>query len=220
MKRKMTFIGLITFAVILAAGCINYDQELVLNDDGSGTVKIRYTSDDAAGAQLTPVLPFSEEDIIAEYSGSKITVSGIEVFVPGEEEEGPCEAKYSLEFGNIADLNGHGIFAVKDYTGTKDAMPQVFTIYEASDMTTFTQTCTLNADVEDTTGLEYYKFTYSLTCPSTVTLTNGEVKSDGLTVTWSYTLPELVKNPVEMYAVYGESGGNGQGCVGPEKVSD
>jgi hypothetical protein len=219
-KRKLIIGAALTAALILVAGCISYDQTMTLNPDGSGTVKIHYTSDDPMGVQLTPVLPFSEEGIIADYLNSEITVREIEIFVPANEEEGTYEATYYLDFLNVADLNGRGIFAVKDHTGTKEAMPQVFTLDESGGTSTFIQKSTLNVDIDDTTGLGGYKFTYSLTCPEVVTMTNGTVESDGCTVNWSYTLPELINNPVKMYAVYGESTGTGQGCIGTGMVPD
>jgi hypothetical protein len=210
----------VSVTAILVAGCISYDQELVLNDDGSGTVKIHYTSDDPHGAEGAPVLPFTEKKIEADFAGSGAVVRDVYVFAPNEPAEGSHEAVYYLDFTDITDLNGRGIFAVKDPTGTRDAMTQIFTLEEAGGTTTFTQTCTLNIEVEDTTGLEDYRFTYSLTCPEAVTMANGTVESGGYTVNWSYTLPELINNPVKMYAVYRESGGTGQGCIGTGMVSD
>jgi hypothetical protein len=218
--RKLKILSGLIVAVVLVAGCINYDQNLILNEDGSGTIEVHYTSDDPTGEMGAPRLSFTEKEIEAEYLSPGIKVRNVKVSVPAEGEEGSHEAMYYVDFEDIANLNGRGVFAAKDSTGTKDAITQIFTLDEAGDSTTFTQTCIWHIDIEDTTGLEDYRFTYSLTCPSAVTMTNGKVKSDGLTVAWSYTLPELIKNPVKMYAVYGGSAGTGQGCVGPGKVSD
>jgi hypothetical protein len=220
MKRKLIFGATLVAAVVLAAGCINYDQELIINEDGSGSVVVHYTSDDPTGEMGAPILSFTEEEIETEYAGSGVRVRNINVVVPNEGEEGSSEAKYYLDFEDIEDLNGYGVFAAKDYTGTKDAITQIFTLGEAGGTTTFTQTCTINMDVEDPSALTDYAFTYSLTCPDAVTMTNGNVNLDGRTVTWSYTLTELIESPVKMYAVYGESGELGQGCVGPGRVSD
>jgi hypothetical protein len=222
MKRKL-IIGLtLAAAVILAAGCISYDQELVLNEDGSGTVLVRYASDDPDGTAGAPVLSFTEEDIETEYAGSEVRVRDIQVYLAPERKEGPSEAKYYLDFEDIEDLNARGVFAAKDFKTTKDVMTQIFTLDEAGGTTTFTQTCVLDMDVEDPSALEVYTFTYALTCPDAVTTTNGTIGPDGLTVTWSYALTELIESPVKMYAVYGESGetGNGQGSIGPGKTSD
>ncbi|UCE27049.1 MAG: hypothetical protein JSW52_11980 [Candidatus Coatesbacteria bacterium] len=195
MKLRLALVGLAVAAALIVAGCINYDQTMALNADGSGMVTIHYTSDDPEGTQA-PKLSFSEEEITAEYADSDVTVSDIAVVVPAEGEEGSHEATYVLAFDDVTDLNGYGIFAVGDQ------MTQVFALADAGDTAVFTQTCTLTMDVEDTSGLTDYKFTYSLACPGAVTDTNGIVGADGYTVTWEYPLPDLINNTVEMNATY------------------
>jgi len=218
--KELKILSGLTVVVVLAAGCINYDQNLVLNEDGSGTIKIHYTSDDPTGEMGAPKLSFTEKEIKDEYLNPGLKARDVELFIPADDEEGSYEATYYIDFEDITDLNGRGVFAVKDVTTAEDKMTQVISLAETDGTTTFTQTCAFNMEVEEPTDLEYYEFTYSLTCPSAVTMTNGKVESDGLTVTWSYPLPELIKNPVKMYAVYGGSGEIGQGCVGPGMVSD
>ncbi|UCE27048.1 MAG: hypothetical protein JSW52_11975 [Candidatus Coatesbacteria bacterium] len=218
--KELKILSGLTVVVILVTGCINYDQELIINEDGSGTVAVYYMSDDPTGEMGAPVLSFTEEEIETEYAGSGVRVTNINVVVPNEDEEGSSEATYYLDFADITDMNGYGIFAVKEVATFEDKIIQIFSLDETDGVTTFTQTCTLNMNVEDAEGLEDYAFTYSLTCPEAVTMTNGSVKLDGRTVSWRYTLPELIEGPVKMYAVYGGSGETGQGCVGPGRVSD
>jgi hypothetical protein len=217
-KRKLIIGAALTAAIILAAGCINYDQKMTLNADGSGTVIVHYTSDDPKGTYGGPILPFTKEEIEAAYGGLNLDVRRI--MPDADADEFHPGVKYRIDFADIADLNGRGVFAAKNLNATKDVMTQVFTLDKAGGTTTFTQTCVLNVDVEDASELKYYEFTYFVTCPEAVTMTNGTVESDGCTVNWSYTLPGLINNPVKMYAVYGEPEGTGQGCVGPGKVSD
>lgn len=217
-KLKILF-GLAVVAV-LAAGCINYDQEMVIKEDGSGTIGVHYESYDPTGEYGVPRLSFTEKEIKDEYSGPGIKVRDIELVVSDEEEGGPAEATYYIDFEDIADLNGRGVFAVKDAATGADKITQVFSLVETADATTFTQTCSLNMDVEDASELADYEFTYALTCPDEVTMTNGRVRLDGRTVVWKFSLPELLNEPVKMYAVYGESGGTGQGSIGPGLVPD
>jgi hypothetical protein len=225
MERKLIIATAITAAVILAAGCVNYNQVLVLNDDGSGTVTVRYTSDDPKGVSGAPVLPFTEEEIVAVYKGSNLVVHDI---VPDRESENYAGVTYQIDFDNVTDLNGYGIFAVGD------KLTQTFYLSDLGDTMSFTQTTILTVDVEDDFLLEAYEFNYKLVCPGDVIENNGDfsygdfiINEDGVsngysTVGWSYTLPELINNPVKMYAVYSESGktGNGLGSIGPGKVSD
>jgi hypothetical protein len=210
MKLRLALVGLAVAAVLIVAGCINYDQTMTLGADGSGMVTVHYTSDDPTGAQGTPVLSFTEEEITAEYADSNVTVSDIAVVVPAEGEEGSHEATYVLAFDKVTDLNGYGVFAVGD------EMTQIFALADAGDTAVFTQTCTLTMDVEDTSGLTDYKFTYSLTCPGAVidTDADGTVGADGNTVTWEYPLPELINDTVEMSATYEKpAGGPGAGFL-------
>jgi hypothetical protein len=220
MKRKSVFFISLAAAVVLTAGCIDYDQEIVIKEDGSGTIGIHYESYDPTGEYGAPRLSFTEKEIKDEYSGPGVKVRDIELVVSDEEEGGPSEATYYVDFENIADLNGRGVFAVKDATTGADRMTQVFSLVETADATTFAQTCSLYMDVEDASELTDYEFTYALTCPDEVTMTNGKVKLDGRTVVWKFPLPELLNGPVKMYAVYGESGGTGQSSVGPGLVPD
>jgi hypothetical protein len=73
-------------------------------------------------------------------------------------------------------------------------------------------------DVGDDSDLTGYEFTYSVTCPKDVTMANGKVKLDGRTVVWKFPLSEIILDPVKTHAVYGESGGTGQGSVGRGRV--
>jgi hypothetical protein len=208
MKLRLALVGLSVAAVLIVAGCINYDQTMTLDADGSGTIKVHYTSDDPTGAQGTPVLSFTEDEITAEYADSNVTVSDIAVVVPAEGEEGSHEATYVLAFDNVTDLNGVGVFAVGN------EMTQVFALADAGDTAVFTQTCTLTMDVDDPSQLSDYKFTYSLTCPGAVidTDADGTIGADGNTVTWEYPLPDLINNTVEMNVTYEKpAGGTGAG---------
>lgn len=221
MKRRLLLFTVLVAAAVLGAGCINYDQEMIIKEDGSGTIGVHYESYDPTGEYGAPRLSFTEKEIKDEYLSPGIKVRDIELVVTTEEEGGPSEATYYIDFEDIGDLNGRGVFAAKDVTTAADRMTQVFSLVETAETTTFTQTCLLNMDVEDASELTDYEFTYALTCPDEVTMTNGKVRLDGRTVVWTFPLPELLEGPVKMYAVYGEHGeGTGQGSIGPGRVPD
>jgi|GEM_PF-665409 len=194
MKRKLIFATSLTAAAVLAAGCISYDQKITLNADGSGTVIVHYTSDDPEGNSGTPVLPLTEEEIIAEYNGSNLVVHN--VVTDPDDDEYYAGVTYQIDFDNVTDLNDYGIFAVED------KLTQTFYLSDLGDSISFMQTTTLTMDVEDTSTLDAYGFDYKLVCPGNVTETNGNLSVDGLTVYWSYTLPELINNPVDMTVTY------------------
>jgi hypothetical protein len=216
MKRKLIIVAEITAAVILAAGCIEYNQELTLYDDGSGVVKVHYLSDSPHGTGGAPILSFSEEDIINEYSGSNLTIRDIDISIPGDDEIGSHEATYYIDFIDVADLNGYGV------TDVKNGIQQTLSFNEEDERCRIEQLINVIAEIEDPTMWTDYRFTYKIVCPGIITDTNGTIGYGGRTVTWEFTIPELEKRPVKIYAVYGESRGtgNGQGSIGPGKTSD
>jgi hypothetical protein len=202
MRLKMLGLAALAVALVALAGCINYDQELTLNPDGSGTIKIRYdrtggsTGEEEGEGSIdmsaAPKLSFTEDEITAEYEGAPVTVRDIEI---GETDAGVPEATYYIDFNNVTDLNGRGVFALEG-----DKLKQTFSLDAAGDTTVFKQLVQLKMDVEDTSGLTDYKFTYILNAPAEVVDSNGTVA--GNTVTWEYSLDKLINTDTEMTATY------------------
>ena len=202
MRSKMLGLAALAVALVVVAGCINYDQELTLNADGSGTVKVRYdrtggsTGEEEEEGSLdmsaAPKLSFTEEEITAEYEGSAVTVRDI---VIGETDAGVPEATYYIDFKNVTDLNGYGIFALEG-----DKLKQTFSLDAAGDTQIFKQLVQLKMDVEDPSQLSDYKFTYLLNAPGEVVETNGTVTEN--TVKWEYSLDKLINKDTEMTATY------------------
>ena len=202
MRLKMLGVAALAVALVALAGCINYDQELTLNPDGSGTVKIRYdrTGGSTGGEEeegsidmsAAPKLSFTEEEIMAEYEGAPVTVRDIEI---GETEDGVPEATYFIDFKNITDLNGRGVFALEG-----DKLKQTFSIDSDGDNQIFKQLVQLKMDVDDPSQLSDYKFTYILNAPGEIVDSNGTVA--GNTVSWEYSLDKLINVDTEMTATY------------------
>jgi hypothetical protein len=212
MKRKLIFATLLAVVVVLAAGCIDYDQKITLNADGSGTLVIHYASDDPEGTSGAPVLPFTEDEIVAGYKGSNLVVRDI---VPdAESDEYHAGVTYQIDFDDVVDLNNYGAFAFED------KLSQTFYLNDLGDTTSFMQTTTLTMDVEDTSMLDSYKFTYKLVCPGDITETNGTLSSDGRTVAWSYALPELINNAVDMTVTYEKPADLPAGPIGGAGVAE
>ncbi len=213
MRSKILGLAALAVALVVVAGCINYDQELTLTPDGSGTVKVRYdrtggsTGEEEGEGSLdmsgAPKLSFTEEEITAEYEGSAVTVRDI---VIGETDASVPEATYYIDFKNVTDLNGYGIFALEG-----DKLKQTFSLDAAGDTQVFKQLVQLKMDVEDPSQLSEYKFTYLLNAPGEVVETNGTVTEN--TVKWEYTLDKLINNDTEMTATYKAAATGGGGNV-------
>jgi hypothetical protein len=202
MRLKMLGLAAVAVALAALAGCINYDQELTLNVDGSGTVKVRYDregetkreGDEESDADLigAPKLSFTEEEIMAEYEGSAVTVRDI---VISETDAGVPEATYYIDFKNITDLNGYGIFALEG-----DKLKQTFSLSKSDDTEVFKQLVQLKMDVKNPSQLSGFTFTYVFNSPDEIVETNGTVT--GNTVKWEYTLDKLINTDTEMTVTY------------------
>lgn len=188
-------------AVILLAGCINYDQELTLNADGSGQMKIHYSNagQQPPGKEKTgegeinlgqaPKLPFTEEEIKKGYEGAKgVTVKDIIV----ETKDNVPHATYTITFKDIHELNGKGIFALEG-----DKLRQTFSLTDETGAKLFKQLVQLKMAVEDPSTLSAYKFTYKFTAPGEILETNG-TKGEANTVTWEFPLDKLINKDTEM----------------------
>ncbi|HUV85484.1 MAG TPA: hypothetical protein VMX79_00045 [bacterium] len=203
MRFKIAGLAALAVALVIVAGCINYDQELTLNTDGSGTIKIRYdrtggsTGEEKEGEgsldlSAAPKLSFTEKEIMAEYEGAPVTVRDIEI---GETDAGVPEATYYIDFNNITDLNGRGVFALEG-----EKLKQTFSLDTAGDTQVFKQLVQLKMDIEDPSQLSDYKFNYILNAPAEVVENNGT--ATGNTVKWEYSLDKLINTDTEMTATY------------------
>jgi len=204
-RKIYLLLSVLAVSILLVAGCINYNQEMTLEGDNSGTVKINYTNA-GQGQEGVPNLPFTEEEILAGYEGAGVEVYDIEI-VSGEGDDAPTpEATYFIDFKNVEDLNGHGIYAIGS------DIVQVITVTDEGDTRTFTQTCTLQMTVEEDTDLSAYSFNYTLTLPASVLETNGTIAADGQTVTWTFPLTDLINKTTTMTVTYEKP--KGGGCFG------
>ncbi len=216
--RFKIFAGLaLAAALILLAGCINYDQELTLNPDGSGFIMVHYnsaaqsppgTGEKKGGeAELNlgqaPKLSFTEAEILKEYEGAPFKVRDIKI----EAKDNVPNATYFIDFQKVADLNGKGVFALEG-----DKLKQTFALDDVGGNKVFKQLVALKMEVEDPSTLSSYKFTYKLTVPGDIIETNGTKGEDGKTVKWEYTLDKLINKDTEMTVTYkaGKAGMGGK----------
>jgi len=187
--------------VILLAGCINYDQDLALNADGSGTMTVHYSSaaqklpgkekegEGEVNLGQAPKLPFDEAEIRKGYEGAKgVVIKDVKV----EEKENVPHATYVIAFKDINELNGKGIFALEG-----DKLRQTFSLTDDAGAKLFKQLVQLKMDVQDPSTLSTYKFTYKFKAPGEVFETNG-TKGEGNTVSWEYSLDKLINKDTEM----------------------
>jgi hypothetical protein len=191
---------------LILAGCVEYDQEMIINKDGSGTVKVHYNAaaqepiEEGAWlrswARNVPELPFSEEEIIDSYGGAPLDVEEVSIATI----DGNPDASYRVSFDNVEDLNGRGIFSLEGGT-----LSQTFSLQEEDGTCTFEQTVDfywpVEIDDEYKSYLSEYVFTYQVKVPGEIGYSNGTPGPNN-TVKWEYTLAELWNAQTTLWVTY------------------
>lgn len=203
--HRLNPVHLIVLAIPLTlAGCVEYDQEVVINKDGSGTVRIHYNSaaqepvEDGAWlqswAENVPDLPFSEEEIIDSYGDAPLVVEDVSVATI---ERNP-DASYRISFDNIEDLNGRGIFYLEE-----GKLTQTFSLEKEEETCTYEQNINFDWPLKeaDKSDLAEYVFVYNVNVPGEILETNGTLVS-GDEVNWEYSLAELLNAETTLWVTY------------------
>lgn len=180
MKQFFKFIPILlvlAFGLYLA-GCVNLDQKTTLNNDGSGTMSIKYwtkssnvSSDELAG------FGFTEEKVKANYSSSSTEPSNIKI-EKNTTEDSLITVTLDVKFKDLNKISDAKAFAkVKaSWQKGKDGMDFKYTLLED----------TSNAKQM---GMSDYKLIYEFAFPGEVISTNG--KKDGQKVSWNKTVADL-----------------------------
>lgn len=180
MKRNTVFTMLSALILALALyGCINYEQETILNLDGSGSMKIHYWAKENNVMWLSSnKLAFDEAKIRDQYKSDNITVTSVKV--ESDTKDSTKHVRVALAFKNIARLT--------EVPGFKD-----MTISWADKGETQVLTHVLKADSSaGGFGMSDYSVTYTYTMPAEVMASNA-TKTEGKLLTWKYALSDLGK---------------------------
>ena len=113
MSKKLVYL-FIALALLSFASCINYDNEITLNNDGSGKIHIHYWMAESMynmmkgqppkEGEAPKADPFSEEEVAKSYQGEGLKVSGFKTF-KDEEKEPNRHVELDVSFTNIANLS-------------------------------------------------------------------------------------------------------------------
>lgn len=102
-RKKIPFIIIIIFTL---AGCINYNQEISLYPDGSGTLKIHYWMkfQNLIGNEIINQIGiFSEDSIKNEFSSANTKIENISVY--SDSTDSTTHAKIEVSFRHLDSLN-------------------------------------------------------------------------------------------------------------------
>lgn len=190
-------------ALLLIAGCINYDQQMELNTNGSGKLIMHYSMAQqlvsmmqmggAAGGEKDQQMPFKvkEDEVKAD-----LTAPGVKVEKFESKTEGDQQHFYvHISFDKVTNLNN---------TKTFKEMP--ISWKEENGTVTFSQVLKAKKKEAAPSGDEAMgkqmaqamfgnaAFKYSVKLPSKALpspATNGTISEDGKSVSWSFPLVEL-----------------------------
>jgi hypothetical protein len=207
--------------LLLTAGCINYDQQMELNSNGSGKMVMHYSMAQqlvsmmqmgegaSGGAEKENEMPFKlKEDEVKK----DLTAPGVKVEKFETKTEGDQQHFYvHLSFDNVTNLNQ-----------TKTFKEMQVSWKEEGGVTTFSQTLKAKkkeggaTQGDDAMGKQMAQamfgnaaFKYSVKFPTKVLPapdTNGTISEDGKSVSWSFPLVEMESGDKVMTAKF-KSGG-------------
>lgn len=180
MKPLFKFVPiLLVFAFgLYLAGCVNLDQKTTLNNDGSGSMKVKYwtKSSNVSGDELAG-FGFTEAKVKSNYTSSSTDPSDIKI-EKNTTTDSLITVTLSVKFKDLNKLSDAKAFSkIKaSWQKGKDGMDFKYTLLQD----------TSNAKQM---GMSDYKLIYEFELPGEVTATNG--KKDGQKVTWNKTVADL-----------------------------
>jgi len=117
--RKMALLGILGFVLIIS-GCIEYDEDLVFNEDGSGTVKVKYSVSEQLAAMMgmseqndkeKGEMPLEKDKVEALFKDNEcFELSDLKV----EVSEGRRIVSFNLKFKDYKELEKTEFFAWKE----------------------------------------------------------------------------------------------------------
>jgi len=164
------------------AGCINYEQEVSFNPDGSGDMKIHYwiKADTSGGKTFyDPLGIFNEDSLRSDFASSNIKIENITV--SDDTTDSTAHAVIEFAFTHIDSLNSVKPFAESRFSMQDGAAGQkIFSQFIPPIATGF--------GLNDST----YQVTYIYTFPGEI-VTHNATQVDKKKLIWKYTLAEIGK---------------------------
>jgi hypothetical protein len=165
--------------VLAIAGCISYEQDTRLDEDGSGSMDIHYwISEDMLSWFKQGTLSFNEDSVRAQYTAEGITVESVRS--ESRDSDSTRHVYVTLSFDDVRKL--------PECHGFKDIDVQWM---REGDVFRFVQT--LPAASSSGEGmLDEFTFTYRFEFPGDLRETNAD-SVDGSVAVWEYRLSDLTE---------------------------
>lgn len=177
MKKILIFS---TFLAILISGCLNYNQDVTIYPDGSGTMKINYwmkVADSASVATILKLEIFNPDSIRKEFSSE--FVKTLDVITYSDSSDSTIHATIELTFNHIDSLN-----TVKSLAQSKFSL-----VDGASGQKIFSQFISPITTGFGIDGGNYF-VTYNYDIRGEI-ITHNATNKNGNILTWSYSLSDI-----------------------------
>lgn len=192
-RSAAAVLGMLVFALTFA-GCLDYEQETWLAEDGSGRMEIHYWMSESMLVWLEDgTLTFNEDSVRHRYAAEGIDVEDVRVFTRAEDSTRHVEA--TLRFDDITTLPASKGF--EDVT---------IRWMREGDVFRFEQSIPVDSGSEEA-FLEQFDFVYTYHFPGPVRESNADSVS-GSTAVWNFKLSELASSESLTAIVEAPSGQN------------
>lgn len=176
-----TFLKIFLVSILFSfAGCLNYKQDVILNPDGSGQMKIEYwkkLQDDGSRNMVNNFGIFSPDSIRNKFSSRYSKVESVVVNV--DSSDTTTHAIIELSFNRIDSLNRTKMFVDSKFRFKEETSGQIeFSQFVLPIATGFA----ISADE--------YSVGYRYTFPGTIINHNAHQVTEN-TLTWNYSLAEI-----------------------------
>ena len=189
------------FSMIYLIGCVNYEQNTILNADGSGSMKIHYWTKMSNFSMGTTLGKFDFDEAKAKQNFSGPTTDVKSIKVEDKLDDSTKHVNLELSFKDINKLSEiKGFSEVRaSWKDGKDGMELKYTLLK-------------DTSAANNMGASDYKVTYIFELPDEIISTNA-TKKEGKTCTWEYKVSDLGKD-IEMTAVVKKAKGKTCGIFG------
>jgi hypothetical protein len=194
MKRNYALT--VFFSLILLSltffGCLNYEQSVKLNADGSGTIKIHYWTKESNVMSISK-FSFEENEIKTDQYKPEVVKS---VKIESDLKDSTKHVYVEFDFKNINKLDS--------LKGFKD---NSIKFAENGDYMTLTHTLKKDSSAKNF-GMDEYTLKYTYEFPSKPELVDAAGKIEGNVVKWEYKYSELGNRDIVMTASIKKPSGN------------
>lgn len=171
---------LVVLTILTLTGCLNYNQDVTIYPDGSGTMQINYwmkVSDTSSVATILNLEIFNPDSIKREFSSNFVKLTDVTTF--SDTTDSTIHANITLTFNHIDSLNTISALSQSRFLLEDGASGQkVFSQFIAPVITGF--------------GIDgsNYRVTYNYNIRGEIIAHNATSESGNI-LTWTYTLSEI-----------------------------